>query len=132
MTTEEVTIITDLQQRGLGYKRIASLTGLPLNTVKAYCRRHKVESPVMADAEAFCRGCGKPIQRIPMAKPRQYCSDKCRTNFWNSHRDEVKHTAIYSFRCPNCGHEFQSYGNPSRKYCSRSCANMARRKNDGR
>ena len=132
MTTDEERTIISLQQRGLGYKRISSLTGLPLNTVKAYCRRHKVESPLFADDEAFCRGCGKPIQRIPMVKPRQYCTDECRMRFWNSRRDMVKHKAIYIFQCPNCGHEFQSFGNPSRKYCSHSCANKARRKSDGR
>ena len=128
MTTEEIQIINDLQQQGLGYKRIAALTSRPVNTVKAYCRRHKVDTPTVEEPQAFCRGCGKPIHRIPQAKPRQFCSDVCRMRFWNSHRDEVKHKTIYSFRCPSCGREFQSIGNPNRKYCSRECVANARRK----
>ena len=135
MTTEELKIIYDLQQQGLGYKKIAAVTGLPVNTVKAHCRRHKVAAPVSVEPDAFCKGCGKPIKRIPNAKPRMYCSDECRMRFWNSHRDEVKHRAIYSFQCPNCGREFQSFGNPNRKFCSRECAAEARQKGgaiDGR
>lgn len=128
MTTDEINTINDLQQRGLGYKKIASLTGLPVNSVKTYCRRHKVKAPSAEEPQAFCRGCGKPIQRIPQAKPRLFCSDSCRMHFWNTHRDEVKHRAIYKFTCPHCGREFQSIGNPNRKYCSRECVANARRK----
>lgn len=126
MTTEEIQIVSSLQQQGLGYKKIASLTGISANTIKAYCRRHRV---LAADEmQAFCRGCGNPIQRIPQAKPRQFCSDACRMRFWNSHRDEIQHRAVYTFCCPCCGKEFQSFGNPNRKYCSRECVANARRK----
>lgn len=128
MTAEEIKIVNGLQANGLGYKKISAVTGLPVNTVKAYCRRHKVNSIVPEEPQAFCRGCGKPIKRIPMAKPRQFCSDECRMRFWNSHRDEVRHRAIYSFTCPYCGRGFQSLGNPNRKYCSRECAASGRRK----
>lgn len=128
MTTEEVSRIHELQAEGLGYKRISSLMKLPVNTVKAYCRRHKANVQSHEPTDAFCRGCGKPIKRIPQAKPRMFCSDTCRMRFWNSHRDEVKHKAIYTFTCPYCGREFQSIGNPNRKYCSRECVANARRK----
>ena len=36
MTTEEIRIINELQAKGLGYKKIASLTGLAVNGVKTY------------------------------------------------------------------------------------------------
>ena len=130
MTAEEIKIVKGLQANGLGYKKISAVTGLPVNTVKAYCRRHKVGAVLPEEPQAFCRGCGKPIKRIPMAKPRQFCSDECRMRFWNSHRDEVRHRAIYNFTCPYCGREFLSYGNPNRKYCSRECAASGRRKGD--
>lgn len=128
MTTEEMNTITALQQQGLGYKKIASMTGLPVNSVKAHCRRHPVEVSASLEEQAFCRGCGKPILVIPQAKPRQFCSDACRMRYWNAHRDEIRHKAIYTFRCPCCGREFQSLGNPHRKYCSRECVANARRK----
>lgn len=135
MTTEEINIIKVLRSQGLGYKKIAGLTGLPVNGVKTYCRRHPVEAAASEEAQAFCRGCGKPIKRIPQAKPRQFCSDACRLRFWNSHREQVRHKTIYTFCCPYCGREFKSFGNPNRKYCSRECVAKARRKggdDDGR
>ena len=128
MTTEEIKTISDLQQRGLGYKKIATLTGLPVNSVKTYCRRHKVDGRTAEEPQAFCRGCGKPIQRIPQAKPRLFCSDSCRMRFWNSFCNDTATTEIYTFTCPYCGREFQSFGNPNRKYCSRVCVANARRK----
>lgn len=97
MTKEEVQTIHDLQQHGLGYKKIAAVTKLPLNTVKAYYRRHKVDATANEEPQAFCRNCGKPITRTPNAKPRQYCSDACRMLFWSNHRDEGKPKAIYHF-----------------------------------
>ena len=128
MTAEKAKTLSELQQRGWGYKKIAALMNLPVNTVKAYCRRHKAVAPVAEESQAFCRNCGKPISRIPKAKPRQFCSDACRMQFWSSHRDEGKPKAIYRFHCPYCGREFQSIGNPHRKYCSRECVANARRK----
>ena len=135
MNTKEIGIIIDLQKRGLGYKKIAALTGLPVNGVKSYCRRHRIDHTVIEGTQVFCRGCGKPINRLPGAKPRQFCGDECRMRFWNSHRDEINHKTVYKFVCPYCGREFQSFGNPNRKYCSRDCVANSRRKGgeaDGR
>ena len=53
MTAEEIKTIRDLQQRGLGYKKIATLTGVPVNSVKTYCRRHKVDAPPAEEPQAF-------------------------------------------------------------------------------
>ena len=128
MTTEERNMIIELQQQGLGYKKIAALTGLSVNNVKSYCHRHPIVVATAQDQQALCRNCGKPIKRMPQAKPRQYCDDKCRNQFWNSHREEIKLRAFYTFRCPYCGREFKAYGNPNRKYCSRECMANARRK----
>ena len=41
MTTEEAKTVSSMVAQGLGYRRIAAITGLPLNSVKTYCRRHK-------------------------------------------------------------------------------------------
>ena len=82
-----------------------------------------------------CKGCGKPITRVPQHRQRQFCSDSCRMTYWNSHRDQVRHKLNYPKQCPCCGNEFEIRGNPNRKYCSRSCADRAKRKGpvaDGR
>lgn len=128
MTTEEIKTVSDLQNRGLGYKKIASVTGLPINTVKSFIRRNRVPVQNQSYPQAFCRGCGKPIDIIPKQKPRQFCSDACRMRWWNQHPDNVKRRAWYTFICPSCGKDFSSYGNSNRKYCSRACVAAARRK----
>ena len=129
MTTEEAKIVSDLQQRGLGYKKISALTGIGVNTVKAYCRRHRAIEPKASDTtQSFCRACGKPIEVAMKQKPRQFCSDTCRMKWWNSHPDQVKRKAYYTFTCLQCGCRFESYGNAHRKYCSRQCYADARRK----
>ncbi len=128
MTADEVKIVTDLQRRGLGYKKIAGVTGIAVNTVKTFCRRHRVEADIKDAPLTFCRTCGAALDTLPKRKPKQFCSDTCRMKWWNSHPGEVNRKAWYSFTCPQCGKEFQSYGNRHRKYCSRECAAKARRK----
>ena len=128
MTTKEVNQVQVLISQGLGYRRIATLTGISANTVKAYCNRHKKELPVSAPGQAFCKGCGKPITRIPQHRQRMFCADSCRMAYWNSHLDLVRHKLNYSKLCPYCGKAFEIRGNPNRKYCSRACADMAKRK----
>ena len=135
MTTDEINIVRDLQRRGLGYKKISSLTGISVNTVKAYCRRHKLDCVEAEITQTFCRSCGMAIEVVPKQKPRQFCSDACRMKWWNAHPDKVKRKAFYKFTCPQCGRQFESYGNNHRKYCSRECSATARRKGgstDGR
>lgn len=66
MTDEEITKVNQLQREGYGYKKIASLTGLPVNTVKAYCRRHPVSKEDTAAENTLCKMCGK--KEYPRAK----------------------------------------------------------------
>ena len=129
MTKDEIVVVTQLQRQGLGYRRIAALTNIPLNTIKSYCRRHPVnEAETDAPFEAFCRQCGQPIESAPHHKAKQFCSDKCRMTWWNSHRDLVNRKAYQTVVCGNCGTAFQVYGNMPRKFCSRACSAASRRK----
>ena len=68
-----------------------------------------------------CQNCDKEIWQAPHLKPRKFCCDKCRNLWWNSHLDQVKRKAIYKYVCPQCGAEFEAYGNRRRKYCSHEC-----------
>ena len=129
MTKDEIVVVTQLQRQGLGYRRIAALTNIPLNTIKSYCRRHPVnEAEADAPLEAFCRQCGQPIESVPHHKAKQFCSDKCRMTWWNSHRNLVNRKAYQTVVCGNCGTAFQVYGNMPRKFCSRACSAASRRK----
>lgn len=135
MTNEQKTVVESLRSQGLGYKRIAAQTGISANTVKSYLRKNapvavEQEAPVISpesavvissDIQPVCRQCGKPVAQNPGRKEKKFCSDTCRTRWWNNHLDLVKRKAIYHFTCPTCGRDFSAYGNAHRKYCSHSC-----------
>lgn len=128
MTAEEITKVGQLQREGYGYKRIASLTGLSINTVKAYCRRHPVSKEDTAAENTLCKMCGKELKQTPHKRKRIFCSDACRLAWWNSHREQVNRKTVYSLTCVYCGQPFKSYGNAHRKFCSRKCYGLSRRK----
>ena len=135
MTNEQKTVVESLRSQGLGYKRIAAQTGISANTVKSYLRKNapvavEQEAPVIipesatvisSDVQPVCRQCRKPVAQNPGRKEKKFCSDTCRTRWWNNHLDLVKRKAIYHFTCPTCGRDFSAYGNAHRKYCSHSC-----------
>ena len=114
--------ILEYRRQGFGYKKIASITGYSVNTVKSVCRRNSEAS------EKRCLQCGNVLIQPPHRKEKKFCSDKCRMAWWNSHPERVNRKAIYHFTCAQCGQPFDSYGNDHRKYCSRACYAEARRK----
>ncbi len=115
--------IRELQRQGYGYKKIASLLCLPVNTVKSHIRRHPIDL-----SKKTCLYCDKVITNTPHKREKKYCSDKCRLAWWREHQDLVNRKAIYHLTCKNCGKSFESYGNARRIYCSRACYANARRK----
>ena len=120
MVQNEIDDIVRLQRCGHGYKKIAQITGLPVNAVKTYCRRHPL-TPCKADGTAVCKQCGKVVEQTPHRKQKLFCSDACRMAWWNAHPGRVKRKAYYTITCASCGQTFESYGNSNRKFCSRAC-----------
>ena len=127
MRNEDSIKIEELQREGHGYKKIATMLDLPLNTVKSYIRRHPVTTTSAASVKG-CLNCGAPLLQKPGKKEKKFCSDRCRMAWWNAHPERVNRKTFYAATCAHCGKEFQSYGNKGRKYCSRLCFNQARRK----
>lgn len=122
MTTQEKMLIEELYKNGLGYKKIAYVTGLSVNSVKSHCKRH-----IVAGNEILCPCCSKPIVQIQKHKKRRFCSDECRKNWWGKHPEAVKRKKYHELTCAYCGRKFQRYGK-DRSYCSRACYANARRK----
>lgn len=52
--------INQLRKNGLGYKRIAVITGVSLNTLKSYCRRQNVDKEVSTNSDV-CLLCQAPL-----------------------------------------------------------------------
>ena len=128
MTETERSRIVELQHQGYGYKKISTLTGLPLSTVKSFCARHPVRDEDIAERNNLCRNCLKPLEQTPHHRKRNFCSDVCRMAWWNAHPERVNRRAYYKLICKNCGTEFTSYGNDHRVFCSRACYAQYRRK----
>jgi endogenous inhibitor of DNA gyrase (YacG/DUF329 family) len=118
--------IIHLRRDGFSYSKIAVALCISENTVKSFCRRNNlggVFAAVNSDKQDghFCRQCGKPLTASPQSKTKHFCSDRCRMAWWNAHPEAVSRKAIYRLTCAFCSQEFESYGNKSRKYCSRAC-----------
>ena len=127
MTNEQKNQIIELRQAGYGYTTIATSLGLTKNQVSAFCRRNQLTGTKAAvhieklPDPNCCRNCGKQLTQTLGRKPVKFCSDACRTHWWNSHLDKVNRKAFYSFTCAHCGRPFTAYGNDHRKYCSHDC-----------
>lgn len=125
MTNEQKEQITVLRRQGYGYSKIAQTLSISENTVKSYCRRNGLSSDALNNT-ATCKQCGKPITIKEKCRPRQFCSNRCRVAWWNSHQRHSCKKTTYHFVCERCGAPFESNGNKSRKYCSHDCYIAAR------
>lgn len=119
MTANEKAEVTKLRKEGLGYLKISKLTGISRDTIKSYCQ--KTERPKNKET-AKCEYCGNKITKSNRPAKR-FCSDKCRSKWWNAHADKQMN---FSAVCPVCGHEFLMHRRNEKKYCSRGCYIAAR------
>jgi endogenous inhibitor of DNA gyrase (YacG/DUF329 family) len=120
--------IFELRNSGMGYKSIAKELSLTPSAVRSVCTA-KYNNP---DKYGTCKNCGIRVKQTPGKKKRQFCSDKCRMAWWNSHATEVKKKAFYTFKCQCCNSDFVAYGVNKRTYCSSECylKNRAKRGNE--
>ena len=130
MTPDEKSRLTALRKAGRSYTEIADVLGISKNTVKTFCRRNGLSPEVeiipeeivsVSTTDRFCPHCGKPVIQTQGRKEKKFCSDVCRTRWWNSHLSLVNRKAVYEFSCPTCGSAFTAYGNRHRKYCCHEC-----------
>ncbi len=93
ITSEQKSIIQALRLENYSYACIAEVLGLNPNTVKSICRRENYltanlprKTKEEKAALKICKQCGKPITNPWNRKVKQFCSDKCRTHYWNEHK----------------------------------------------
>ena len=118
MTTEQKETIKNLRYQGVTMVKIAEQLGMSINTVKAYWRRAELK-------KGLCKYCHKPLVQVPGRKPKTYCDDTCRYNWWRLHREQANHHVVYHNTCAYCHKEFESF-NKDRKYCCHPCYISAR------
>lgn len=85
--------IRNLRMNGTGYRAIGAAVGLSRDIVRNYCRRHQLAglgAVLTLNAEdqtgIRCRSCGRKLIQKPRGRKRKFCSDKCRSDWWNRQR----------------------------------------------
>lgn len=137
MTKFQASQILNLRKKGLGYRTIAAAVGLSRDSVRNYCKARNMAGygvaasknvEMMKECRAICHLCGGKVTQPKVGRPRRFCSDGCRREWWKLHPDAVnrRETAIYHLTCARCGAEFISYGNQKQKYCTHNCYIKAR------
>ena len=127
MKEEQEKQIIKMRKSGLGFTAIASRLQLSKIAVRAFCKSQGLMEKRPPDLEMQnptpdnCKTCGKQLKYTSGKKKRQFCSNRCRMDWWNTHPNKVKRKAFYLFTCEFCGDEFTSYGNAKRKYCCQEC-----------
>ena len=112
MTDSVKNEIVQLRRSGMGYGRISRQLGIPLSTLKSYCRRNNLLGRA---GGKVCMQCGHPLEQVPHRKKKKFCSDVCRITWWNHHTNLMQVNAV----CAHCGKAF--HGRNGCKYCSHQC-----------
>lgn len=132
MTKQQEIQIRQMRMKGIGYRNIGTAVGLSRDIVRNYCRSHELGGYAKAlqknisdqmDAGEICNFCGGEMKQPQRGRPKKFCCEKCRREWWKLHPEAVRRSekATYELVCTNCGKKFISYGNPVRKFCGHDC-----------
>lgn len=125
MTKDQHVELKTLREGGASHAEIAAILHMPTNTVKVYCYRHGIQLPKLLDAANICAHCGQAL--VPRTKrKKRFCSDACRTAWWNGHRTQLHRRIVVQRACAYCGTLFESYPVQNRRFCSHPCYISAR------
>lgn len=114
--------INRLRSLGYGHIKIAQQLGLSENSVKSFCRRHPLQTAEpRRQAKGTCPQCGAKVD-----SRRRFCSDACRTAWWNAHREHPNGKGQAGFICQYCTKSFAGYPAQNPKYCCHACYIAAR------
>lgn len=113
--------ILRLKNRGLSYTGISKMLNVPIGTVKSVISRNKGKTIINT-----CKWCDKELVDTPHHKARTFCSDKCKSKWWNKNRQNYKSKSKVEFTCACCGKKFYDYSWRKRVYCSDLCYKKVR------
>ena len=124
MTDAQAKQINEMRMKGMGYKAIGMAIGLSRDIVRNYCKRHNLAGyatvvsknmKLMVDGKEVCHFCGNPITQPKTGRPRRFCCEKCRREWWKAHPEAVKKSekASYTLVCDTT--ESASNDHPSQR-----------------
>lgn len=128
MTEKDRALLMGYRQQGKGCAEIARLLGVSVNTVKSYCRRNGINAEKKAVLskplvrKGTCKQCGAELEQLARHRERQFCSDRCRMQWWHSHRSNSRSAEEHI--CPECCRTFVT--DRMQKYCSHECYILSR------
>lgn len=132
MTGAEKSLLVKYRQQRKGCAEIARLLNVSANTVKSYLQRNRVLVEAAPTVQVVpervrvqqecCRQCGTPLVQTGRSREKQFCSDKCRLQWWHAHRGSSKRAVEHI--CPECNRVFST--DRTQKYCSHECYILAR------
>lgn len=117
--TQKAKIIS-MRKRKIPYATIAETVNLSVGTVKSFCHRNNITAEEKSNPTG-CKNCGAAIKEESKTKPRLFCCDHCRQQYWNKHRVERQSKKMSPHTCPTCGKVFMDYIGANRKFCSQAC-----------
>ena len=131
MTIQEIERIRELRLAGKSYTQIGSQMCLSRDTVKSACRRNGIlsapqQGQLAGEVRNVCRQCSRVITQGVSGKPKRFCSEACRRQWWNNHRANGKRKTAVQYTCAFCGRPFEDYAKSQRKYCRHDCYVKAR------
>ena len=127
--------IRKLRSQGYGYLRISSLLEISPNTIRSFCKRENIAGYIKTgeqlrgkDNLQVCKQCGKKFYQIAGRKNKIFCSDSCCKVYWTLHKDKQRRLIPQKYNCIVCNKEYFEYPSRNRKYCSRECYYISKRK----
>ena len=121
MTEKQKKLIDVCRENGLTISATAAKTGLPLGTVKSYCRRKEQEM----QPDPYCKFCGAALMQTEKHREKHFCNQSCYFR-WRYAQGDIKRT-VYEKTCAYCGKAFTAASKKEQKYCSRTCFYKARK-----
>ena len=82
MTRQDKLKVLELREQGYTYKEISNELSISIGSVKYICQTEKFKGT--------CINCGRTIKSLPHKKPKKFCSDRCRWEWHNEKRREIR------------------------------------------
>ncbi len=95
MTETDKELIFELRIKGSGYKAIAAVLGINRDKVRRFCKHNSLYGSAemvsynikeRVKAKELCAHCYKTINQKITGRPRRFCKDECRRDWWNKNR----------------------------------------------
>ena len=136
MTSEQKTLALQMRADGRSFGEIAAQLSVAASTIKYLCWKSEGKANMTSVKDStepsgypasplpakfgVCRQCGAPLNLHAGNRMKRFCSENCRQKWWRAHPGAISDKATISV-CAGCGQPFNNRGNPSRRYCSRTC-----------